>query len=93
MMMFGLGGFGLITMLIFWLLTILAAVALISWLFPRAVATIPSPSSQLTPTSIEDASQPVKGPETALAILKTRYAAGELSPEEFHRMKEDILAG
>ncbi len=91
MMMFGLGGFGLITMLIFWLFTIFVAVAFISWLFPRAVATMPTPPSQISQAPIEDASQSIASQETALAIIKKRYAAGELSPDEFHRMKEDIL--
>jgi putative membrane protein len=30
------------------------------------------------------------GPETPMQILERRYASGEISREEFHRMKEEI---
>jgi putative membrane protein len=34
--------------------------------------------------------QPTSGGQTPLEILKTRYARGEISKEEFDQMREDL---
>lgn len=69
-MYFGYGwgmGFGLIFMVVFWILVILGLIAIVKY---------------------------IKGkehePESALEILKKRYAKGEISKEEFEEKKKDI---
>lgn len=71
---FGMGGFGLIWMLIFWVGLIALAVWLVSLLFPAARKS--SHSERISPT--------------ALDILKERYARGELTKEEYQEMQQTI---
>ncbi len=70
----GFGIFGMIFMLIFWVLIIAGIVLVVRWLV-----------DQWRPGS---ASGP--GPESALDILKKRYARGEIGKEEYDRMKQDL---
>jgi putative membrane protein len=66
---------GGIFMLLFWILIIVALVALIRWLIGgqrTGSGSAPGPS------------------ESALDILKKRYARGEISKEQFESMKRHI---
>ena len=70
----GMGWFGMIFMLVFWVLVIVGLVFLIKWL-------IQTTSSGKTDGGI--------GPKV-IDILKERYARGEISKEEFETMKQDL---
>ena len=86
-MMMGFGGFGLLFMLLFFILVIGAAVALVSLLFPR-----PAPPANDRYLQARGERPPGAANDSALEILKQRYARGELTREEYELMKEDILA-
>ncbi len=80
MMSFAFGGFGMIFMLIFWIVIIGLAVWLVSTLFPRP-----------TNTSLyRSGIQPGGSAELALEILKQRYARGEISKAEYETMRRDL---
>lgn len=82
MMGMGFGFFGLIFMVVFWLAIIGLAVWLVASLFPRISGNTSPPSG----------SWPDDRPESALEILKQRYAHGEISKAEFEAMRRDVLA-
>jgi putative membrane protein len=77
--MMGFGLFGFLLMLLFWGGVIALAVWLVGLLFPGAAG-----QSTSTPDG-----NGRKG-ETALEILKKRYARGELSRHEYQQMREDL---
>lgn len=80
-MMMGFGGLGILLMLLFWVVVVLLAVALLSRLFPA----LPG----LTwPPSREDAGEPSANP---LDILRQSYARGELSRAEYDEMRTKLL--
>jgi putative membrane protein len=72
---FGMGWFGLMMMVFFWILIIVAIIFLIRWF---AVSSRVGSHGQ-------------KPEETALEILKKRYARGEIKKEEFEEKKRDLV--
>lgn len=74
MMGLGLGGFGFIFMILFWVALIALAVWLVGQLFP----------------SVKKSSDPDTSSRSPQEILKARYARGELSKEEYQDMLQDI---
>jgi putative membrane protein len=71
----GFGGFGFIFMALFWIVIIGVGIWLLSNLFPKNNA-----SSQ---------SKEVGG-ESAVEILRRRYALGELTKEEYESMRYEV---
>jgi putative membrane protein len=80
--MMGFGLFGFLLMVLFWGGVIALAVWLVSLLFPGA-----ADHSTSTPEGNG------RTGETALEILKKRYALGELSRHEYQQMREDLEHG
>ncbi|HEY66155.1 MAG TPA: SHOCT domain-containing protein [Caldilineae bacterium] len=80
MMGFGFGGLGLIFMLIFWVVIIGLAVWVLGTLFPRAPQSAPPQAS----------TRPSGPAESAVEILKQRYARGEISKAEYEQMLQDL---
>ncbi|MBI4014130.1 MAG: SHOCT domain-containing protein [Candidatus Rokubacteria bacterium] len=71
----GFGGFGMLFMLVFWVLIIAGIVLVVKWLVDQA-----RPGGAAPP-----------GGEAALDILKKRYARGEIDKDEFEAKKRDLL--
>ena len=68
------GAFGMIFMLVFWALIIVGIVLVVKWFVEQGRR-----------GSASDA-----GGESALGILKKRYARGEIGKEEFEAKKRDL---
>ena len=72
----GMGWFGMVSMIMFWGLIIVGLVTLIRWLIQNTNSKGHNSVSEGT---------------TAIDILKERYARGEIDRDEFESMKKDIL--
>lgn len=76
-MMGGMGWFGMILMIVFWVLVIIGLILLIKWLLIQ------------TRSGSSDTSKPSS---SGLDILKERYARGEIDKKEFEEKKKDLLS-
>jgi putative membrane protein len=70
----GMGWFGMVLMMVFWIAAIVGVIILIRWLWI-------STGKKGRGTSQED---------SPLEILKRRYARGEINKEEFEQKKKDL---
>lgn len=82
MMGFGLFGFGMLMMVLFWVLIIGGAV----WL---VVALVRASQGQSMPRALMPSAP---AGQTPVDILKERYAKGEITKEQFDQMKRDLGA-
>jgi putative membrane protein len=73
---YGMGWFGGIIMIAFWIAVIMGIVFLIRWLV----------------ISTRTSGQRTYHEDSALEILKRRYARGEINKEEFEEKKRDLLS-
>jgi putative membrane protein len=73
----GMGWFGGIFMIVFWVLVIAGLIFLIKWLVQNTKSGSHSSSSS---------------PSSALDILRERYARGEIDKQEFEEKKRDLLS-
>jgi putative membrane protein len=73
---YGIGWFGPIIMIAFWIAVIVGIVFLIRWLVLSTQATGHKAASE----------------DSAFEILKRRYARGEIGKEEFEEKKRDLLS-
>jgi len=72
---YGMGWFGPILMIAFWIAVIVGIVFLIRWLV----------------VSVKAGGQAGTAGDSALEILKRRYARGEINKEEFEEKKKDLI--
>jgi putative membrane protein len=73
----GMGWFGGIFMIVFWVLIIVGLVFLIKWLVQSTKG---------------DSGSARSSSSNALEILKERYARGEINKQEFEEKKRDLLS-
>jgi putative membrane protein len=68
---YGMGGFGSIIMLVFWIAVIVGIIFLVRWLL----------------VSTGGSGRSARSEDSALEILKRRYARGEIDKEEFEEKR------
>jgi putative membrane protein len=73
----GMGWFGGIFMIVFWILIVIGLVFLIKWLIQSTKG---------------DSASTRSSSSSALEILKERYARGEINKQEFEEKKRDLLS-
>jgi putative membrane protein len=73
--MMGWGGLGWIFMIVFWALVIVGLIFLVKWLAGLS----------------HSQTMRGKGPDSAMEILRERYAKGEINKEEFEQKKRDLM--
>jgi putative membrane protein len=79
MMGMGFGGFGLILMILFWVLVVAAALWLVSRLFPLTLGQPSPPNDEHKPLA-----------NSSLETLKQRYARGEITKSEYLEMRNTL---
>lgn len=72
---YGMGWFGTVIMVAFWVAVIVGIIFLIRWLV----------------ISTGTGGHAVKSEDSPLEILKRRYARGEINKQEFEEKKKDLL--
>lgn len=80
MMAFGFGGFGMLFMLLFWILVASLVVWALAQFF-SGVADRATTNGTLKIGSMQD---------SALDVLRQRYARGEVSKAEYESMRDDL---
>ena len=80
---YGMGGFGIVGMVLFWGLVIFGIVLLVRWFSGET-------RRGTSPLTGVDSSAFGRGPDTALEIARGRLAKGEISPEEFESIKRGL---
>ncbi|MDT8304537.1 MAG: SHOCT domain-containing protein [Anaerolineae bacterium] len=83
----GYGGWGILLMALLWIGFIVAGIWLLARLFPGV-----RNGAQRRTTRGEDAGTAGTGTDTAMEILRRRYARGELTKEEYETMRHDLAS-
>ncbi len=86
----GMGGFGVIGMILFWIVLVLAIVWLVRNLDIGSAFTRRNDDPRLDERR-PDVGNGGAGEDRALSILRERYARGEIDTDEFDQRKRDLL--